>query len=141
MGIFMSPYLNFPGNTREAMTYYQGIFGGELTISSFSDYGFSDMPADGTMHSRLSHDQFNLMASDSMPGAEETWGGTRVYLAFFGDDLETLQGWFDALAADGEVGMPMEKQVWGDVYGILKDKFGIEWMFDVGAPDGSAQDN
>jgi PhnB protein len=74
-------------------------------------------------------------ASDAMPGAEQTWGGTRVYCSLFGDDRATMEGWFNALAADGSIGMPLEKQVWGDVYGIVKDKYGIEWMFNVSAPE------
>ncbi|WP_028708602.1 VOC family protein [Propionicicella superfundia] len=131
MSIRLNPYLNFPGNTREAMTYYQGVFGGELTISTYGEYGME--PPEATMHASLAHPDFTVMASDAMPGAEQTWGGTRVYLAFTGDDLETLTGWFTALAAEGTVGMPLEKQVWGDVYGILTDKYGLEWMFDVAA--------
>lgn len=136
--ITLNAYLNFPGNTREAMTYYQGIFGGTLDVMTFGDFGIDDMPADGTMHAALKTDSFNLYASDAMPGAERTWGGTRVYLAFMGDDLDTLTRWFDALAADGEVGMPLEQQVWGDTYGLCKDKYGLEWMVNVSSeyPEG-----
>lgn len=69
MSLSLVPYLNFPpGVTREAMTYYQGIFGGELTINTFSEFGMEGMPADGTMHSQLVTGQFTLMASDAMPG-------------------------------------------------------------------------
>jgi PhnB protein len=128
-------YLNFPsGQTREAMTYYQGVFGGQLDISEFGDFGMEGMPADGVMHAQLVADGFTLMASDAMTGAEQTWGGTRVYLAFMGDEVETLKGWFAAIAADGSVGMPLEQQVWGDTYGLVKDKFGLEWMFNIAAP-------
>lgn len=131
MSVSLVAYLNFPlGQTREAMTYYQSIFGGKLTISTFADFGV-DGPPDGTMHANLSADGFTLMASDAMVGAEETWGGTRVYLSFMGDDLETLTGWFERLAAEGSVGMPLAKQVWGDTFGLLKDKYGLEWMFNV----------
>lgn len=137
MSLSLVPYLNFPpGTTREAMAFYQGIFGGELTINTFSEFGMEGMPADGTMHSQLVTGQFTLMASDAMPGADATWGGTRVYLAFMGDELDTLQGWFAALAVDGRVGMPLEKQVWGDTYGLVMDRFGLEWMFNISSPQG-----
>ncbi len=137
MSLSLVPYLNFPpGVTREAMTYYQGIFGGELTINTFSEFGMEGMPADGTMHSQLVTGQFTLMASDAMPGADATWGGTRVYLSFMGDEVELMQGWFAALAADGRVGMPLEKQVWGDLYGLAMDKFGLEWMFNISGGQG-----
>ena len=45
------PYLNFPGNTREALTFYQSVFGGELLFNTFADFGVSEMPADGIMRS------------------------------------------------------------------------------------------
>ncbi len=132
--ITLSAYLNFPGNSREALTFYHGIFGGELTVMSFADFGVTEMPADGTMHAALITDQFRLFASDAMPGAEQTWGGTRVYLAFMGDEESVLQGYFDALAEGGSVEQPLEKQVWGDSYGLVKDKYGLEWMFNIGTP-------
>ncbi len=131
MSVSLVAYLNFPsGQTREAMTYYQSIFGGELNISSFADFGVEG-PADGTMHANLTADGFTLMASDAMPGAEQSWGGTRVYLSFMGEELDQLTGWFERLAAEGSVGMPLAKQVWGDTFGLLKDKYGLEWMFNI----------
>ena len=139
MTFFVCPYLNFPGNTREAMTYYQSVFGGELTVNTFSDFGIADMPADGTMHSELKHDAFTVMACDARSGAQETWGGARVYLAFMGDDVDLLRGWYDKLAADGRAGSPLEEQVCGDMFGVVVDKFGIEWMFNISLPQGWAQ--
>lgn len=140
MSVFFCPYLNFAGNGREAMTYYHGIFGGDLQLHGFAEFGFPDAPAEGLMHGQLTiSEHVTLMASDAMPGAEQTWGGTRVYCSFFGDELETQKAWFDALAADGSVGMALEKQVWGDVYGLVKDKYGIEWMFNIAQPEGWAQ--
>jgi PhnB protein len=137
MSVSLIAYANFPqGRTREAMTYYQQVFGGKLDISSFGDFGMEGAPADGVMHSQLVTDAFTIMASDAMPGAENTWGGTRIYLAFMGDDEGTLKGWFDTIAADGSVGMPLEKQVWGDTYGLVKDKFGLEWMFNISGQQG-----
>ncbi len=132
--ITMSPYLNFAGNAREAMEYYQGVFGGRLKVSSFADFGMPDMPPEGTMHAELAHDDFTIYASDAMPGAEKTWGGTRNYISFMGDDFAALKAWFDALAADGKVGMPLEKQAWGDTFGLVMDKYGIEWMFNISEP-------
>lgn len=128
------PYLNFAGNTREALTFYQSVFGGELTINTFGEYGVTEMPADGVMHADLGTDEFSLSASDAMPGDEESWGGTRVYLALMGDDLATLEAWFTALAEGGEVLVPLERQVWDDLYGQVKDRFGLEWMFNISAP-------
>lgn len=140
MSISVNPYLNFPpGVTREAMEYYRSVFGGELTVSSFADFGMAHMPADGTMHAELKHANFSIMASDAMPGAEQTWGGTRNYIAFMGNEVETMQGWYDRLAADGTPGQQLAKQVWGDMYGDVKDRYGIEWMFNISLPEGWSQ--
>lgn len=135
MSLSLVAYLNFPpGVTREALTYYQGIFGGDLDVMTYGDFGMTEMPADGVMHGRLRTEHFEVMASDAMPGAESTWGGTRVYLALVGDEPDLVTGWFDTIAADGSVGMPLEKQVWGDLYGLVMDKFGLEWMFNISEP-------
>ncbi|HEY3337498.1 MAG TPA: VOC family protein [Propionicimonas sp.] len=137
MAIAFNPYLNFPGNTREAFDYYQEVFGGTATFSTFGEYGAEGMPADGTMHAELKTDHFSIMACDAMPGSEEQWGGTRIYLAFMGDDLDTLKSWYDRLGEDGQIGQPLAKQVWGDLYGDVKDKFGIEWIFNISQPESS----
>jgi len=75
--------------------------------ASFADVGMSDMPADGTMDAELKADGFTIMASDAMPGAENTWGGTRVYCSFMGNELELMTGWFEKLAEGGNIGMPL----------------------------------
>lgn len=139
MTITLNPYLNFAGNGREAMTYYQEVFGGDLQLWGFSEFGLEG-PEHGLMHGHLQiRPGLAFSASDAMPGAEQTWGGTRVYCSFFGDDLTTMQGWFDTLAAEGSVGMPLGEQVWGDIYGEVKDKYGVEWMFNVSVPEGGSQ--
>lgn len=137
MAITCSPYLNFDGNTREAMEFYQGIFGGELTIFTFGDFKLEGMPADGVMHAALKTDGFSLYASEAMPGASATWNGSRNYISFMGSeaDLDTLTSWFNQLADGGHVGMALELQMWGDYYGQCTDKFGIEWMVDAPTAD------
>lgn len=136
MGISLNPYLNFPGNAAEAMAYYQGIFGGQVSISTFGEFGMEGVPPNGTMHAELTHPLFTIMASDALPGAELTWGGTRNYICFVGDDVEVLEGWYQALAEDGNAGDPLEKQVWGDMYGTVMDRYGVEWMFNISLPEG-----
>ncbi len=115
------------------------MFGGDLQVMTFGDFQMEGMPAEGTMHAALVHPNFTVMASDAMPGAEQSWGGTRNYIAFMGDDVETLTGWYERLAADGRAGKPLEKQTWGDIYGDVTDKYGIEWMFNISLPEGWAQ--
>ena len=137
MTLSLVAYANFPsGQTREAMTYYQQVFGGALDVSTFGDAGMEGAPPDGVMHAHLATEYFSLMASDAMPGSEDTWGGTRIYLALMGDDAETLNHWFDTLAADGSVGMPLQQTSWGATFGLLKDKYGLEWMVNISGAQG-----
>lgn len=136
MTIALSPYLNFAGNTREAMEFYRDVFGGFLNISTFGDFHLEGMPPDGVMHAALVTDQFSIFASDAMPGAEASWNGTRVYLAFMGDEAENLTVWFYRLAEHGRISMPLEKQMWGDTYGQVVDQFGIEWMVNISGGTG-----
>ena len=81
MGNRMNPYLNFDGNTREAMAYYQGVFGGSLTIHTFGEFGDPAAPeADKVMHARLETDGgFTLMASDLPPGMTLSAGDNITY--------------------------------------------------------------
>jgi PhnB protein len=66
MSISLAPYLNFPqGKTREAMTFYQSVFGGKLDISTFGEFHMEGMPSDGVMHAMLTADTFTFMASDA----------------------------------------------------------------------------
>lgn len=134
------PYLNFPGTALEAMTFYQSIFGGELTSASYADFGA--VPADHEHAARLMHSQLigevvTLMASDELPGmGPAVEYGSNVSLALLGPELELFQGWFERLAEGGAVLMPIERQVWGDSYGMVRDRFGMGWMFNIDAPEG-----
>jgi len=128
----LNPYLNFNGNAREAMEFYRDVFGGELNVSTFGEYGQSDPGvADRVMHAQLETDRgFTLMASDTPPGMDRT-EGTNISISLSGDDEAELRGYFDKLSAGGEVGMPLEKQVWGDFFGDCTDKFGIKWLVNI----------
>lgn len=121
------------------MRHYQAIFGGELSASSYAEFGV--VPADHEhaariMHSQLIGEVVTLMAADELPGlGPEVSYGTNVSLAFTGPEMERFRGWFDRLAEGGEVHQPIAKQVWGDYYGALEDRFGMRWMFNIEDPD------
>ena len=131
----LNPYLNFEGNTRDAVEFYHSVFGGELTISTFGEYGMTDgVPADGVMHSQLSTDAgFTLMASDNPPGM--TGQTPNGHISLSGDEADLLRGYFEALADSGRIDVPLEKAPWGDEFGQVKDKFGVNWLVNIaGAP-------
>ncbi len=132
MGSTLNPYLSFKDTARDAMTFYQEVFGGDLTINTFGEYGAEGAAGDGVMHANLSTPSgFTLMASDLPPGMEETPAGSTISISLSGDDADELRGYWDALSADGTVTMPLEKQMWGDEFGMCTDKFGVAWMVDI----------
>jgi PhnB protein len=131
----LNPYINFDGDAREAMEFYRNVLGGELVINTFGEYG-SDDPAiaDKTMHAQLETERgFTLMASDTAPGMEHR-PGTNITISLSGEDGDELRGYWDKLAESGTVGMPLEKQMWGDEFGMLTDRFGIAWMVNINQP-------
>jgi PhnB protein len=128
----LNPYINFKDTAREAMEFYQSALGGDLDISTFGDFGDKDAPgADLVMHSRLTTSSgFVLMASDAPPGMDAgASGGFAVSLN--GDDEDELRGYWDKLSEGGSVTVPLETQMWGDVFGMVTDKFGIDWMVNI----------
>lgn len=133
----LDPYLAFNNNAREAMEFYQSIFGGKLDVQSFKEGG---MPPTGdpkvddlVMHSMLEADDISFMASDTPPGVEFK-ESARVSLALSGPNEEELTGYWDKLSKGGKVTMPLEKAPWGDKFGMVLDKYGIHWMVDIGEP-------
>lgn len=126
MSYSLQPYISFKGQAREAMAFYQSVFGGRADIVTFGEFGMPDAPADGVMHSALVIDDKTLiMGSDAM---EETPAGIALSLSGSGDELREL---FVKLA-DGATGVhELKTEQWGAEYGELVDKFGVRWMFNV----------
>jgi PhnB protein len=131
----LNPYLTFNGNAREAMEFYHSVFGGQLRINTFAEFGSTDPAiADKVMHAMLTTDQGNiLMASDIAPGMPFNPGNT-ITCSLSGDPGEGLEQAWEKLSDGGTITMPFEKQVWGDVYGMCIDKFGIPWMVNIAQP-------
>ena len=128
----LNPYISFAGDARQAMEFYQSVFGGELRMNTFGEFGAQDAPeADKIMHSQLESDNgFTLMASDTPPGMEHN-PGNNITVSLSGDDNELLRGYWEKLSSDGTVQMPLEKQMWGDEFGSCVDKFGVPWMVNI----------
>jgi len=131
----LNPYLTFNGNAREAMETYQRIFGGELRLSTFGEFGAPDpATAEQIMHGQLeTAGGYTLMAADNPPGSEFIPGNT-VTISLSGDDAADLHRYWDALTAEGEVSVPLEKQMWGDEFGQCVDRFGVGWLVNIGQP-------
>ena len=135
MSVRLNPYLGFRDNAREAMTFYESVFGGELTISTFGDFHASEDPAEQlkVMHSQLeTPDGLVLMGSDTPNGMEyRPHAGVSVSLS--GDDEPRLRDYWEQLTESGTVTMPFEKAPWGDTFGMCVDRFGTSWMVNASA--------
>lgn len=126
----LDPYLFFNGNCREAMEFYKDIFGGELKIMTMDGApGTSPEDKDKVMHALLDG-ELRFMASDSSKASDKM---TKVELSISSPNEEKLRGFFDKLADGGKVEYPLKKEFWGDTFGKLTDKYGIEWMINITA--------
>lgn len=128
----LNPYISFPDNARQAMEFYQDVFGGTLTLNTFGEFGATDAAAaDKIMHAMLETDGgFTLMGADTPPGMQHN-PGDNVAVSLTGDDAEELRGYWGKLSAGGNVSVPLEKQMWGDEFGMCVDRFGTNWMVNI----------
>lgn len=139
----LNTYLNFAGNTEEAFGFYKAVFGGEFT----SVVRYKDMPMEGVsipkqdenkiMHVGLPVGKDDvLMASDALESLGQTLTqGNNVYLSVHPETKEEADRIFNALSTGGAVEMPMADQPWGDYYGSLKDRYGVQWMVNYSYPN------
>ena len=139
----LHPYLNFNGNAEEAFNFYQSVFGGEFeTVMRFKDvpaeYQMGESDGDKIMHMALPIGNGSMLMGSDVP---EQFGkvtfGTASNISISADSEEDARKIFDGLSAGGEVTMPLDKAFWGDLFGMLKDKFGVHWM--VGYSYGNQQ--
>lgn len=136
----LSPYISFKDNARQAFEFYQTVFGGELEVHTFGEFHASDDPAeqDKVMHAMLTvSNTLQFMGADT-PNAMEYHKVEGFSVSLSGENTSELRGYWEKLNADGQVTMPLEKQVWGDEFGMCVDKFGISWMVNIHTPE--AQD-
>ena len=131
----LNPYLSFRDNARQAMDFYQSVFGGELTRATFAEFHASEDPAeqDKVMHSMLATDNgLTLMGADT-PNSMDFTPGSNGTISLSGDDEAELRGYWEKLSDGGSITMPFDTPPWGGKFGMLTDRFGIDWMVAVNA--------
>ena len=127
----LNPYLHFDGDAEEALNFYKNVLGGEIIM--ISRYGDSPMPSDEDwknklMHSRLVFDGNLIMISDAFKGNKAKKEGN-VQLSVEVESIDRINEVFAKMAEGGEVKMELQDTFWGARFGMLKDKFGVDWMF------------
>ena len=123
MQTIVEPYLYFAGNCAEAMDFYKSVFGGELELLPNHEEPTK------LMHAKLSGGLITLMASDS--DRTEPYPVSQISLSIVGSDDAALRGAFGALAEGGTVTSPIKLEFWGDIFGSLTDKFGLDWQVTI----------
>lgn len=125
------PYLNFNGQYQQAMTFYQQCLGGELSLQKISESPMAaQMPSEAVkniLHSTLTNNLMVLMGSDMIGSGLVP--GNAINLCINCRSEEEINLFFSKLAVGGEVKEPLHQTFWGATFGKLKDKFGIQWMF------------
>jgi PhnB protein len=131
----LNPYLNFNGNARQALEFYRSVFDGNLTLSTFGELGAADGPDAGKiMHGQLETDAgYTVMAAD-VPSHMQYQPPAGFAVSLSGDDGDALHSYWDKLSASGTTSVPLQKQVWGDEFGMCTDQFGIPWMVNISQP-------
>jgi PhnB protein len=131
----INPYLNFKGNTEEAFNFYKSVFGGEFaTLQRFKDTPEADkIPAserEKIMHVALPIGKGNmLMATDALESmGQKLVAGNNFYIAIGPESKEEADRLFKGLSSGGQITMPLQDAFWGAYFGMLTDKFGIQWM-------------
>lgn len=130
--IDLNPYLFFDGNCREAMGFYHHIFGGKLELLTYGEIDSSCPPSkkDQIMHANLMGGVVEFFAGDGMDSSP--LGTGKISMTLHGTDEEKLRELFEKLSEGGQIKTPIKKQVWGDLYGDLTDKYEVTWMVNIG---------
>lgn len=134
MSVQAVTHLNFQGQARAALAFYQQVFGGELMQFTYRDAGRTANPADlehivwGQV---ASPNGFRIMAFDVASGTPWQQGDNAFYVSLRGDTQEEIRALWDKLADGGTVVHGLAPAGWSPLYGMLKDRFGIVWVIDV----------
>ena len=112
----LNPYLNFRDNTREAMQFYQSVFGGQLDMNTFKEFDSSEDPSedDKIMHSQLTAETGIVFMAADTPASMEYRIGTNMAMSLSGDDDAELSGYYEKLSDGGRITMPLDVSPWGD---------------------------
>lgn len=132
----LNPYISFQDNAREAMEFYQSVFGGKLNISTFKEFQISQDPSEDNkiMHSMLEAENgITLMGADTPKGMNYS-PGDNYSMSLSGDNEAELRGYWENLSQGGTILEPLAQAPWGDSFGMLVDKFGVRWMVNIAGP-------
>jgi PhnB protein len=136
MSVTAVTHINLRGNARQALEFYQSVFGGQIALVSYKDAGNVQHPsdADHIMWGQVdSENGFRVMAYDVPVGTPWNQGENAYFVSLRGDAAEEITAQWKKLAAGATIMRPLEPAQWSPLYGMLKDRFGVVWVLDVAA--------
>jgi PhnB protein len=134
-------HINLRGNARQALEFYQSVFGGQIALVTYKDAGNVQDPsdADHIMWGQVDADNgFRVMAYDVPAATPWNQGENAYFVSLRGDAAEEVAAQWKKLANGATIMRPLEPAQWSPLYGMLKDKFGVVWVLDVVAPYAAA---
>ena len=131
------PYLTFDGVARDAFSFYAKALGGEIAhLQTFGEVNPDCDEADKNrvMHAMLKAGDLILMTSDTRCSDHAVQRGEMISLSMNFKDEQTINQTYAALSEGADIIMPLQDTFWNARFGILKDRFGIQWMFNYDKP-------
>jgi PhnB protein len=141
MSVKAVTHINLRGTAREALEFYQSVFGGQLALISYKDAGNvqDSSDADHIMWGQVDSDNgFRVMAYDVPVGTPWNQGENGYFVSLRGDAAEEIAAHWKKLSKGSTIVRPLEPAQWSPLYGMLKDKFGVVWVLDVAVQYGGA---
>jgi PhnB protein len=137
MSITTSPHLNFRGDARSALEFYESVFGGQLVAVSYADAHAVTDPAEADQllfGQVVAEEGFHVMAYDVPSHTPYEPGTIPVFVSVRGADADEITGYWQKLVEGSTVVVPLAASAWSPLYGMLKDRFGVTWVLDVEVP-------
>jgi PhnB protein len=134
MAINTVAHLNFRGDARQALEFYQSVFGGHTVIITYQDAYNVQKPeeANQIMWGQVTAENgFQIMAYDVPSSLAWDQGENAVFISVRGDNTEEISQYWAKLAENATIIQPLEPAQWSPLYGMLKDQFGVIWVLDV----------
>ena len=140
MSVQVVTHLNFQGQARAALAFYQSVFGGDLAQVTYAQFG---RVADLADADRIAWGQvtapngFRIMAFDVASGTPWHQGENAFYVSLRGGSEQEIRALWEGLAQEASIVQPLAPAQWSPLYGMLKDCFGVTWVIDVAATRGA----
>jgi len=137
MSITTTTHLNFRGDARPALEFYQSVFSGQTTVVTYADAGRAEDPAAAgqVLWGQVAADNgFRVMAYDVPGHLSYDPGDKPVFVSVRGTDADEITAYWKGLGAGATVVQDLGPAGWSPLYGMLRDRFGVTWVLDVEAP-------